>query len=155
MVPFVMTRTYLPGVRRTNILRTTSPFIAFSGQAEYFSCVPLICSKVVRRCQTSTCTQMLLWLTDQLCRVVSGQVYPATLTQLKLELPHEICLSSSKFTLHSFQGLMPSRTFHIQADCTLHTISIFEEQVTYFHCGVHTLSTHYQQSGAHVLWPWV
>ena len=155
MVQFVMTRTFSPGVERTNILRTTSPFIAFSRQAEYFSCVPLICSKIVRRCQTSTSTQMLLWMMDQLCRVVSGQVYPGTLTHLKLELPHKICLGSSKFAMHSFQGFVPSRTFHIQADCTSHSISIFEEQVTYFHCRVHTFSTHYPQSGAHVLWPWV
>ena len=152
MVQFVTTRTFSPGVKRTNILRTTSPFIAFSRQAEYFSCIPLICSKIVRRCQTSTSTQMLLWLMDQLYRVVSGQVYPGTLTHLKLELPHEICLGSLKFTVCSFQGFMPSRTFCIQADCTLHTISIFEEHVTYFHCGVHMSSTHYQQSRAHVLW---
>ena len=140
-----MTKTFSPGVKRTNILRTTSPFIACSRQAGYFSCVPSICSKIVR-CQTSTSTQMLLWLMDQLCRVVSGQVFPDILTHPKLELPHEICLGSSKFTLHSFQGFMPSRTFHIQADCTLHTISIFEGLVTYFHCGVHTSGTHYQQS---------
>ena len=155
MVQFVMTKTFSPGVKRTNILRTTSPFIAFSRQAEYFSCVPLICSTIVRRCQTSTSTQMLLWLTDQLCRVVSGQVYPSTLTHLNLKLPQEIYLGSSKFAMHSFQDFMPSRTFCIQADCTLHTISIFEEQVTYFHCGVHTSSTHYQQSRVHVLWPQV
>ena len=124
MVQFVMTRMFLPGVERTNILRTTSLFIVFSGQAEYFSCIPSICSKIVRRCQTSTSTQKLLWLMDQLCRVVSGQVYPGTLTHLKLELPHEICLGSSKFTVHSFQGFVPSRTFCIQADCTLHTINL-------------------------------
>ena len=153
MVQSVMTRTFSPGVKRTSIPRTTSLFIAFRGQAEYFSCILLICSKIVRRCQTSTFTQMLLWLTDQLCRVVSGQVYPGTLTHLKLELPHEICIGSSKFAVHSFQGFMQSRTSHIQAKCTLHTISIFEERVTYFHCGVCTSSTHYQQSGAYVLWP--
>ena len=119
MVHFVTTRMFSPGVKRTNILRTTSLFIAFSGQAEYFSCIPLICSKIVRRRQTSTSTQMLLWLMDQLCRVVSGQVYPGTLTHLKLELPHEICLGSSKFAVHSFQAFMPSRIFHIKADCTL------------------------------------
>ena len=44
---------------------------------------------------------------------------------------------------------------HIQAEYTLHTILIFEERVTYFHCGMCTSSTHYQQSGAHVLWPQV
>ena len=33
-----------------------------------------------------------------------------------------MCLGSSKFAVHSFQGFVPSRTFHIQADCTLHTI---------------------------------
>ena len=132
---------------------TKSPFIVCSRQAEYFSCVPLICSKRVRRYQTSTSTQMLLWLADQLCRVVSGQVYPGILTHLKLELPHKICLGSLKFTMPSFQGFMPCRTFCIQADCTLHTISIFKGLVTYFHCGVHTSSNHYQQSGAHVLRP--
>ena len=155
MVQFVITRTFSPGIKRTNILRTTSPLIAFSRQAEYFSSIPSICSKIVRRCQTSTSTQMLLWLMDQLCRVVSDQVYPGTLTHLKLELPHEICPGSSKFAMHSFQGFMLSRTFCIQADFTLHTISIFEERVTYFHCGVCMSSTHYQQSGEHVLWPWV
>ena len=149
-----MTRVFSPRVKKTNILRTTSPFIAFSMQAEYFSCIPLICLKIVR-CQTSTSTQMLLWLMDQLCRVVSGQVYPGTPTHLKLELLHEICLGSSKFIMHSFQEFVPSRTSHVQADCTLLTISIFKGQVTYFHCGVHTSSTHCQQSGAHVLWPWV
>ena len=127
MVQSVMTRTFSSGVKRTSTQRTTSPFITFRGQAEYFSCIPLICSKIVRSCQTSTFTQMLLWLTDQLCRVGSGQVYPGTLTHLKLELPHEICLGSSKFTMHSFQGFMPSRTFCTQAECTLHTILIFEE----------------------------
>ena len=155
MVQFVTTRMFLPGFKRTNILRTTSLFIAFSRQEEYSSCIPSICSKKARRCQTSTSTQMLLWLMDQLCRVVSGQVYPGTLTHLKLELPHEICLGSLKFAMCSFQGFMLPRTFCIQADCTLHTISIFEEQVTYFHYGVCTLSTHYQQSEAHELWPWV
>ena len=155
MVQSVTTRTFLPGVKRTSILRTTSLFIAFRGQAEYFSCIPSICSKIVRRCQTSTFTQMSLWLMDLLCRVVSSQVYPGTLTHLKLELPCEICLGSSKFVVHSFQGFVPSRIFHIQVECTLHTISIFKEQVTYFHCRVCKLSTHYQQSGAHVLWPWV
>ena len=130
MVQVVMTRTFSPGVKRINILRTTSLFTVFSGQAEYFSCIPLICSKIARRCQTSTSTQMLLWLMNQLCRVMSGQVYPGTLTHLKLELPHEICLGSSKFAMCSFQGFVPSRTFHIQADSSLHTISIFEEQVT-------------------------
>ena len=153
MVEFVMTGMLSPGIKRTNIPRTTSPFIVFSRQVEYLSCIPSICSKIVRRCQTSTSTQMLFWLTDQLCRVVSGQVYPGILIHLKLELAHEICLGSSKFAMCSFQGFVPSRTFPIQADCTLHTISIFEEQVTFIHCGVHTWSTHYQQSGAHVLWP--
>ena len=46
MVQFVMTRMFSPGVERTNILRTTSLFIAFSGKAEYFSCVPSVCSKM-------------------------------------------------------------------------------------------------------------
>ena len=64
MVQSVTTRMFSPGVKRTSILRTTSPFIAFRGQAEYFSCIPLICSKIVRRCQTSTFTQMLLLLMD-------------------------------------------------------------------------------------------
>ena len=105
MVQFVMTKAFSPGVERTNILRTTSPFIACRGQTGYFSCIPLICSKIVRRCQTSTSTQMLLWLMDQLCRVVSGQVFPGILTHLKLELPHEICLGPSKFALHSSKGL--------------------------------------------------
>ena len=128
MVQFVMTSTFSPRVERTNmtILRTTSPFIAFSGQAEYFSCIPLICSQIVRRCQTSTSTQMLLWLTDPLCRVVSGQVYPGTLTHLTLELPHEICLGSSKFAVHSFQGFVPFRIFHVSkqtAPCTPHQSS--------------------------------
>ena len=141
MVQFVTTRMFSPGVKRTNTLRTTSTFIACSGLAEYF-CIPSICSKLVRICQISTSTQMLLWLTDQLCRVVSGQVFPGILTHPKLGPPHEICLGSSKFAVHSFQGFMPSRTFHIQADCTLHTISIFEGLVTYFHYGVHMLSTH-------------
>ena len=36
---------------------------------------------------------------DPLYRVVSGQVYPGTLTHLKLQLPHEICLGSSKYTV--------------------------------------------------------
>ena len=153
MVQICYDKDILARVKRTNILRTTSLVTVSSGQAEYFSCIPSICSKTARRFQKSTSTQMLLWLTDQLCRVVSGQIYLGTLTYLKLELSHEICLGSLKFAVHSFQEFMPSRTFHIQADCTLHTISIFEEQVTYFHCGVHTLSTHNQQSGAHVLWP--
>ena len=153
MVQSVKTRTFSPMVKRTSIPRTTFLFIVFRGLAEYFSCIPLICSKIVRRCYTSTFTQTLLWLMDRLCRVVSGQVYPGTLTHLKLELPHEICLGSSKFAVHSFQGFVPSRTFHIQAECTFHTISIFEERVTYFHCGVHMLSTHCQQSRTHALWP--
>ena len=126
MVLFVMTKMFSLMVEGTNILKTTSSFIACSGQAEYFSCIPLMCSKRVRRCQTSTSTWMLLWLTDQLCRVVNGQVYPGILTHLKLELLREICLGSLKFAMPSFQGFVPSRTFHIQVDCTLHTISIFE-----------------------------
>ena len=127
MVKPVMTRTFLPGVERTSTQRTTSPFIAFRGQAEYFSCIPSICSKIVRRCQTSTSTQMLFWLMDRLCRVGSGQVNPGTLTHLKLELAHEICLGSLKFTMQSFEEFVPSRTFCIQAECTLHTMLILEE----------------------------
>ena len=46
-----------------------------------------------------------------------GQVYPCILTHLKLELPHKICLGSLKFTVHSFQGFVPSRTFCIHAEC--------------------------------------
>ena len=155
MVQSVMIRKFTPKVERPSIPRTTSPFIAFRGQAEYFSCIPLICSKIVRRCQTSTSTQTLLWSMDQLCWVVSGQVYPGSLTHLKLELPHEICLGSLKFAVHSSQEFIPSRTFCIQAECISLTISGFEEQVTYFHCGVHMSSTHCQQSRAPVLWPLV
>ena len=155
MVLSAMTRMFLPKVKRTSIPRTTSPFIVSRGQAEYFSCVPSICSKIVRRCLISTSSQMLLWLMDPLFRVMSGQVYPGTLTHLKLELPHEICLGSSKFTMHSSQEFAPSRTFHIQTECISLTISGFKEPVTYFHCEVHTLSTHCQQSRASVLWPWV
>ena len=153
MVQSVTTRTFSPKVERTSIPRTTSPFILFRGQAEYFSCIPSICSKIVRRCQTSTSTQTLLWSMDQLCRVVSGHVYPGTLTHLKLELPHEICPGSSKLAVHSSQEFVPSRTFHIQAECISLTISGFDEPVTYFHCGVHTSNTHCQQSRAPVLWP--
>ena len=94
MVQFVMTKTFSLRVKGTNILKTTSPFIACSGQAEYFSCIPSICSKRARRVQTSTSTWMLFWLMDQLCRVVSGQAYPGILTHLKLELLLEICLGS-------------------------------------------------------------
>ena len=89
---------------------------------------------------------------DPLYKVVSSQVYPGILTHLKLELPHEICLGSSKYAVHFSQEFVPSRTFHIQTDCTLPTTSGFEKLVTYLHCGVHTLSTHCQQSGAHVPW---
>ena len=123
-------------------------FIAFREQAGYLSCVLLICLKIARRCQTFISTLTLLWLMDPLCRVVSGQVYPGTLTHLKLELPHEICLGSSKFTMHSSQEFIqdfqyPNRLYSL-------TISGFKEPVTYFHCGVCTLSTHCQQSRAHV-----
>ena len=75
---------------------------------------------------------------DLLYRVVSGQVYPGTLTYPMLELPHGICLGALKHTMHSSQEFMPSRTFHIQADCILPTTSGFEKPVTYFHCGVCT-----------------
>ena len=77
---------------------------------------------------------------------------PCTLTHPQLELPHEICLGSSKYTVHSSQEFVPSRTFHIQTDCILLTISGFKKPVTYFHCGVCTSSTHCQQSGTHVPW---
>ena len=119
-------------------------------RAGYFSCILLICSKIARRCQTSTSTLMLLWSMDPLYRVVSGQVYPGTLTHPKLELPHEICLGSLKYTMHSSQEFVPSRTF--QTDCILLTISGFKKPVTSFHYGVHMSHTHCLQSGGHVPW---
>ena len=70
---------------------------------------------------------------DQLCRVVSGQVYLGTQKHQKLELSCEIYLGSSKFTGDSFQEFMPYRTSHIQADCILLTILSFEGQVIHFH----------------------
>ena len=152
MVQLVMTRMFSPRVKRPSIPKTTFPFIAFKEPAGYFSCIFLICSKIARRCQTSISRPAILWLMDPLYRVVSGQVYPGTLTHMKLELPHKIWLGSTKFAVHSSQEFVPSRTFHIQIDCILLTISGFEKPVTYFHCGVHTLSTHCQQSGAHVPW---
>ena len=155
MVQLVTTRMFSPRVERPSIPRTTFPFIAFRELAGYFSCVLSICSKIARRCQTSISALTLLWSMDPLCRVVSGQVYPGTLTHPKLELPHEICLGSSKFAVHSSQEFMPSRTLHIQTDCISLTISGFKVPVTYFHCGVHMSSTHSQQSGAHVPWPLV
>ena len=39
-----MTKTFSLRIEATNILKTTSLFIVCSGQAEYFSCVLLICS---------------------------------------------------------------------------------------------------------------
>ena len=150
MVQSFTTRTFSPRVKRPSIQRTIFPFIACRELAGYFSCILSICSKIVRRCQTSISTLTLLWPMDPFCRVVSG--HPGTLTHPKLELPHEICLGSSKFAVHSFQEFMPSRTFHIQTDCISLTISGFGEPVTYFHCGVCTSSTHYQQNRAHVPW---
>ena len=152
MVQLVTTRTFSPKVERPSIPRTTFPFILFRELAGYFSCILLICSKIARRCQTSISMLTLLWSMDPLYRMVSGQVYPGTLTHLKLELPHKICLGSSKFTVHSSQEFMPSRTFNIQTDCILLTISGYKKPVTYFHCVVHMLSTHCQQSGAYVPW---
>ena len=152
MVQLVTTRTFLPRVKRPSIPRTTFPFIVFREPAEYFSCVLSVCSKIVRRCQTSTSTPTLLWSMDPLYRMVSGQVYPGTLTHPKLELPHKICLGSSKYAMHSTQEFVPSRTFHIQTGCILLTTSGFKKPVTYFHCGVHTSSTNCQQSRAHVSW---
>ena len=152
MVQLVMTRMFSPRAERPNIPRTTFPFIALREPAGYFSCIPMICSMIAKRCQISISTLMLLWSMDPLYRVVCGQVYLDTLTHPKLELPHEICLGSLKFTMHSSQEFMPSRTFHIHTDCILLTISGFKKQVTYFHCGVCTLSTHCQQSRVHVPW---
>ena len=152
MVQLVTTRMFLPRVERPSIPKITFPFIAFRELVGYFSCDLSICSKIARRCQTSISTLMLLWLMDQLCRVVSGQVYPGTLTHPKLELPCKTCLGSSKFAIHSSKEFVPSRTFCIQTDCISLTISGFEEPVTYFHFGVCTSSTHCQQSRAHVPW---
>ena len=96
----------------------------------------MIYSNIARRCQTSTSTLMLLWSMDPLYRVVSGQVYPGTLTHLKLELPPNICLGSSKYAVHSSQEFVPSRTLNIHTDCILLTKSGFEKPVTYFQYGV-------------------
>ena len=72
---------------------------------------------------------MSLLSMDQLCRVMSGQVYLGTQTHQKLELPYKIYLGSSKFTGDSFQEFVPYRTSRIQADYTLLTILSFEGQV--------------------------
>ena len=111
MVKIVMTRTFSPRVERPSIPRTTFPFIAFRELAGYFSHILSICSKIARRCQTSTSTPMLLWSMDPLYRVVSGQVYPGTLTHLMLELPHKICLGSSKYAVHSSQRVCAIQHF--------------------------------------------
>ena len=65
----------------------------------------------------------------QLCRVVSGQVYPGTQTHQKLELLYKIYLGLSKFTGESFQEFEPYRTSRIQVDCTLLTTLSCEGQV--------------------------
>ena len=66
---------------------------------------------------------------DQLCRAVSGQVYPGTQTHQKLELPYEIYLGSLEFIWDSFQEFMPCRASCIQVDCTLVTTLSFKGQV--------------------------
>ena len=111
--PFSYDKMFSPRVKRPSIPRTTFPFTSFREPVGYFSCVLVICSKIARRCQTSISTPMLFWSMDPLCRVVSDQVYPGTLTHPKLELPHKICLGSLKFTVHSSQEFVPSRTFNI------------------------------------------
>ena len=114
---------------RTSIPRTISLLTVFRGQAECFSGIVLACLRKNRKCQTSSSTLMSLLLMDQLCRVVSGQVYLCTQTHQKLELPYKIYLGSLKFTGDSFQRFVPYRTSHIQVDCILLTTLSFKGQV--------------------------
>ena len=54
MVQLVTTSMFSTRVKRPSIPRTTFLFIAFRDLAGYFSRVLSICSKIARRCQTST-----------------------------------------------------------------------------------------------------
>ena len=87
---------------------------------------------MARGCQTSSSTWTLVWLMVRYRKVVSGKVYPGTLTHLKLELPLRICPGLSKYIVHSSLEFVPSKTSHIQTDCILPGISGFEKQVTNF-----------------------